>query len=69
MIRDPAVARTYLAQPLDPPCYSKKVLMTNQVTTHFFDTQIESISYTLQARPTAGSWMIESATHPHNDTG
>ena len=26
----------HIAQALDPPCYSKKVLITNQVTTHFF---------------------------------
>jgi hypothetical protein len=60
MILDPAVERTYIAQALDPLCYSKKLLITNQVTTQFFDTQMESISYTLQVRPTAGSRMIDS---------
>jgi hypothetical protein len=57
-----AVDRTYSAQALDPPCYVKKVLVTNQVTTHFLDMQIESISYTLQARPTAGSRSNRPAT-------
>jgi hypothetical protein len=52
---DPAVARPYTAQAPDPLCYSKKVLITNLVTTHFFDSQIELTSYTLQTHATAGS--------------
>jgi SAM-dependent methyltransferase len=61
IILDPAVERTYIAQALDPPCYSKKVLITNQVTTHFFDRQMESTAYTLQTRPTDGSRIVLGA--------
>ena len=41
-----------MAQPLDPPSYTKKILITNKVTTDFFVTLIGSICYTLHTRPT-----------------
>jgi len=47
-----SVDHTHMAQPLDPPSYTKKTLITNKVTTGFFVTLIESISCTLHARPT-----------------
>jgi murein L,D-transpeptidase YafK len=47
------VGSTHIAQALDLPGYMKKVLITNEVTTHFFITPFKSISHTLYALPTA----------------
>ncbi len=53
IILEKAVGSTHIAQPLDLLGYMKKVLITNEVTTHFFITPFKSISYTLYALPTA----------------
>jgi len=46
------VDRMYIAQPIDPPSYMKKLLITNKVTMHFFITLFESIAYTLHTLST-----------------
>lgn len=52
-----------MTQALDPPGYIKKILITNKVTTDFFITLIETISYALRARPTDLSRLKEIAIH------
>ena len=53
-----AVARTFMPQALDALSYTKKSLITTRVTTIFFVTLFTSISYDLNARPTAVSRII-----------
>ena len=53
-----AVARTFMPQVLDAPSYTKKSLITTRVTTIFFVTLFTSISYDLNARPTAVSSVV-----------
>lgn len=50
-----AVGSTQIAQALDSPGYMKKMLITNEVTSHFFITPFKSISYTLYALATTFS--------------
>lgn len=47
-----AVGRTHMMQALDPPSYTKQILITNKVATNFFVTLSKAISYALNARPT-----------------
>ncbi|GEM_PF-403685 len=54
-----SVGRTHMTQALDPPGYTKKILITNKVTTDFFVTPIESTSYALHVRPTDLSRLTE----------
>jgi len=52
---DPASASIYIAQALDSSGVLKKTLITNKVTTCFFNTPAKPMSYTLHARSPAGS--------------
>jgi hypothetical protein len=50
-----AVGSPKSAQAIDSSSYMKKVLITNEVTTHFFITLSKSIDCTSFSRPTAFS--------------
>ena len=57
MILEKSVAHAFIRQALDPPSYTKKSLITIWVTTIFFVTLFESMSYRLNACSTDLSRM------------
>ncbi len=60
-VLESTVERTHMTQTLDPPSVTKKILITNKVTTNFPVTPFESICYTLHARSTADSGIIRQS--------
>ncbi len=65
MILETAVGSPILAQHLDSSSITKKVFITNKVTSDFFEKLPKSICYPRNARPTAVSRMMKRRQARH----